>query len=217
MTTEIIKKPFEKWNFEELEVAFGLQRIKRHPVLVDWLAGNKCEILQTDKKKLDELRVEVEDNVDTWNEEELKYYFMYPFLHLFNFHKPGYYKSFAQRKLTAIINDIELSGRVDLVIADGKVNPKAPYFCLHEYKKERGTDNDPLGQVLAAMLVTQTLNSVPHPIYGIYIVGRLWFFVILEDKEYSVSLAYDSTQKDIFDIYAILKKLKDVLDEFTAK
>jgi hypothetical protein len=47
------------------------------------------------------------------------------------------------------------------------------------------------------------------PLYGCYNIGRIWFFVILAGKEYSVSRAYDATQTDdLADMVAILKKVK---------
>ena len=138
MTEDVIKIPFEKWNFEELENSFGLVRIKNHEVLINWLYGSKEKISEDVSSQLSKLKKEVEDNVETWNEEELKLYFKYPFLNLHHFHKPGIYKTFAQRKLSAIINNIELSGRIDLLIAAGKVNPRI-FVCMNTKKKEERT------------------------------------------------------------------------------
>jgi hypothetical protein len=41
------------------------------------------------------------------------------------------------------------------------------------------------------------------PLYGCYVVGRNWFFLVLNGKEYDVSLAYDATQDDLFDILGL--------------
>ncbi|MEO0416295.1 MAG: hypothetical protein AAF226_15215 [Verrucomicrobiota bacterium] len=49
----------------------------------------------------------------------------------------------------------ELSGEVDAVVAKGRYEPVAPYFCLHEYKPEKGRDLDPAAQVLSAMLAAR--------------------------------------------------------------
>ena len=47
------------------------------------------------------------------------------------------------------------------------------------------------------------------PIHGCYVVGRFWFFVILDENKYSVSLAYDATKIDeLKEIFAILTELK---------
>jgi hypothetical protein len=41
-------KSFERWEREELELTFGLQQVKDHPVLMDWL--NATEIISEDEK-----------------------------------------------------------------------------------------------------------------------------------------------------------------------
>ena len=111
------------------------------------------------------------------------------------------------------------SGNVDFVIATGKVEPKHPFFFIHErnaarYKQEKKKDNDPLGQLLVAMVTAQIRNNDDRPILGSYIVGRFWFFVILDKSEYSVSLAYDATQADILNIFAILRRAKAYIAEY---
>ena len=89
--------------------------------------------------------------------------------------------------------------------------PEQPYFFLHEHKKEADSSGDPLGQLLISMLAAQLLNQKEHPLYGSYIIGRLWFFVLLHQDEYAVSLAYDATQK-IDDIFRVLIKTKANID-----
>jgi D-serine dehydratase len=63
------------------------------------------------------------------------------------------------------------------------------------------------------MLVGQTLNKSDEPIYGCYIVGRLWYFMILRNNEYIVSKSFTADDEDIYDIVKILKKLKNILFE----
>jgi len=48
---------------------------------------------------------------------------------------------------------------------------------------------------------------------GAYIVERNWFFVVLAESEYAVSLAYDVTQADINDIFVILKNFKIIIEK----
>lgn len=52
------------------------------------------------------------------------------------------------------------------MLAKGKVLPKIPYFCLHEYKQENRIDNDSLGQLLIGMVAAQAKNADDLPIYG---------------------------------------------------
>lgn len=55
----MIKRPSEEWLFEDIEKVFGIKRIKRHPILMEWLNV-------PDAKPLTAL----EDCVETWNEDE---------------------------------------------------------------------------------------------------------------------------------------------------
>jgi hypothetical protein len=114
---------------------------------------------------------------------------------------------FAQRKFEAIINDWQVNGVVDFVVARGLQNPVQPFFFLHEYKQERKRDNDPLGQLLIAMVVAQHQNEAKIPLYGCYVVGRNYFFVALYGQEYSVSNAYNAASlPDLLLIFKISVK-----------
>jgi glutathione peroxidase-family protein len=52
------------------------------------------------------------------------------------------------------------------MLAAGYFEPKAPFFFLQEYKKEKGTADDVIGQLLSAMLVAQNINNNNKPLYG---------------------------------------------------
>ncbi|NJN34984.1 MAG: hypothetical protein HC817_12740 [Saprospiraceae bacterium] len=130
---------------------------------------------------------------------------------LVNFNTP-YFKPFTQRTLTIETETVSASGKVDFLLAKGKVVPKLPYFCLHEYKQENRRDNDPLGQVLIAMVAAQNKNESELPIYGSYISGRNWFFILLDGKNYYLSDAYVASSEDIYKIFAILKKSKILME-----
>ncbi len=67
-----------------------------------------------------------------------------------------------------------------------------------------------------AMLVAQTIHQNQAPIFGSYVLGRDWYFLILEAKNYSISRGFDATTEQIFDIYKILKALKNNVLQLTA-
>ena len=205
-------KSFERWEFEELQITFGLKRLKSMPILEQWLA-NETEFTAVEKQELERLRNKLQDNAEVWNEDELKFFFLSHLIDLVGYESP-YYKAFTQRKLSATIGNIELTGVVDYMIATGIQNPRQPFFFIHEYKQERKREADPLGQVLSEMLAAQAKNEYRYPIFGSYVVGRFWFFVVLAENQYSVSLAYDSTKDDIFKIVSILRKVKDYIEEY---
>ncbi len=117
------------------------------------------------------------------------------------------------RTLEVVINNITLKGRVDGVVASGIFEPETPYFCFHEYKQERAGSNDPIAQLLSAMLTAQHLNNNEKPVYGCLVLSRNWFFLTLQDKEFCISNNYSATHEDeLEDIFRILKHLKVIIE-----
>jgi hypothetical protein len=203
------KKNFENWTYEEVEDTFSITKVNNSPVFSKWLSASH----QPDNVRtvlLDEIQKDLIEYANSWNEDELKMCFISPLIALIHYSNTEY-KIFTQRNLSAKFEDlgVEANGRIEWLISKGKQKPKQPFFCLHEYKQENRMDSDPLGQLLVAMVVAQLHNDVDMPIYGCYVVGRLWFFVLLQGNNYSVSLAYDATKMDeLKEIFAILTEVK---------
>jgi len=204
-------KSFETWTLEDLDDIFEIKQISESELLTAWTSSKK-EISEIEKKNIENLRLILKENINSWNEDELKFHFISPFIHLVNFINKKY-KSFTQRILKTTINDLEVSGKVDYMVASGKQKPKTPYFFLHEYKPSRKAINDPDGQLLIAMFVAQTVNNNNKPMYGIVVEGKFWNFVILDNKNFIISDSFDATTTDIYDIFAILCKTKDYIEE----
>ncbi len=203
-------KSFEHWEYEEIQLTFGLSRVKNSPHLNEWLA-TPAQIIPAEEQQLAELRNLLFDYAEAWNEDELKFFFISPLVNLVNFRNETYHP-FTQRKLTAKLGQIKVGGVVDFLVATGIQHPRQPFFCLHEYKQERKRENDPLGQLLIAMLVAQAKNEQPRPIYGSYINGRFWFFVLLHERNYAVSNAYNASKTDeLGQIFAILRQVKNYI------
>ena len=204
---------FKEWDYQMIGNTFGIKRVRKHPVLDEWLSA-KYEPTDIEKSRLLHLKELLWERVDGLNEQELQMMFISPLLMLidYNIEPCG---MFFQRDLQATINDIKVGGRVDFMVAKGKRYPEEPYFFIHEYKKEQGYTNDPLGQVLIAMLAARTENGQPpsEPAYGVYVLGRFWFFVILVENEFAVSRAYDATEDELFDIFSILTEVKSYVKE----
>ncbi len=206
-----MKKTFENCTWSELNKIFGLQKLKELDALSKWLhypyiISNEIE------KSLEKLSVNLADNCMDWNEDELKMQFIAPLLYLVDYTDSEKYHPFSQRSLQMQIENIELSGVVDWVLASGQQFPEIPYFFLHEYKKEKGANNDPLGQLLAAMLTAQYLNQNKNLVYGAYVVGKDWYFMILEEAKYAITRPYQANEKDDINfIFAMLQKIKFLL------
>ncbi len=204
-------KPFSKWTIAEVEDIFQVVLRKQNDTLKEWL-NIRSALSEESSKKLDELRETLLDHVHDWNEAELKYKFIIHLLSMIDFDQEKY-QSFMERELSVSINGETLSGKLDFMVAGGRRIPRHPYFFLHEYKRELDTSNDPLGQIMAAMIAAQKLNNDGYPLYGVYVTGRLWFFVILDGFDYSVSLAYDATKDDIKNIFSILQNTKQIIEK----
>ncbi len=209
-------KSFESWTYEDVEIEFGIERKYEHNLLYDWLSADaKPTINQTESINM--LKNNLLRTVDSLNEDELKMQFIAPFLSVVNFIN-NKYKPFSQRTLTIKTDKIETSGLVDYMLATGKARPREPFFFLHEYKQQHPSKkNDPLGQLLIAMVVAQTKNQNTFPVYGVLVEGRAWYFVVLVEKEYAVSRIFDACEDDIFKIFAILSKVKDYIEEILAR
>lgn len=200
---------FESWETQDLEITFGLKRVKNMPLLEDWLKST-TEFDDYTKNNIEELRERIFDFVDFWNEDELKMQAISRILDIVKYTNEEY-TVFSQRPIKATVNDIELYGRVDFMLAKGRQKPIQPYFFIHEYKQERKGDSDPKGQLLAELLAAQSNNENEFPMYGCYVVGRNWFFVVLEKNQYAVSNAFNASDSDIYQIIAILRKMKDYI------
>lgn len=204
---------FSECTIPFLEKKFGLIERDEIECLNSWLSMSS-DISDFQKQSLIFHQKELKFNIWNWNEQELSLHFIGPLISLSEF-STNAFNIFAQRNLSGIVDDIELNGKPDGIIAKGRREPEIPYFCFQEYKKELDPDGHPLPQVLGAMLVGQTLNQLNKTMYGCYVIGKMWTFVVLENRNYTTSESYDSTSNEIFDIFKILLNLKNIIKELT--
>jgi hypothetical protein len=202
---------FESWETQDLETLFGLEQTWDNVLLDEWLAATTT-FSPYEKEQIDWLKKRILVYVEFWNEDELKLQCISKMIDFAHYYENLSCNVFSQRTLSATINNIEIGGRVDFVLAKGRQKPTKPYFFIHEYKQEtkRGS-TDPKGQLLSEMLVAQAKNEGKMPVYGCYVLGRSWFFVILNGKEYAVSNAYNASDDDIYTVIAILRKVKEYI------
>ena len=205
-------KLFKDWQYEEVSDEFGLTRQRTLPFL-EHIKTLTLPQNNAHRPTIESFKLELFDYIDSWNEDEYKFFFISPFFKLVNF-LSNKYKAFTQRPLSVkYANDTKITtGNVEFMLAKGIQNPKKPHFFLHEYKPEKKRDNDPLGQLLIAMVAAQKINLDDKPIYGVYINGRNWFFVVLDGQNYAVSNPYVVTTDDIFDLFAVLMHIKELME-----
>ena len=205
------KANFRDWTLDKIDDAFGTIQIVEHPTLTEWLAFDYT-VSEYQKHFLMDLQEALLIGVDDWNEVELENKFISPLIVLAKFdnRKMSY---FMERELSVTLNDYELSGKVDGMIATGFRSPKKPYFCMNEYKRESDPTGDPRGQALIAMLAAQHLNDLGHIVFGCYIVEKSWRFMVLDKKEYAISKSFSADDDEVLDIFRIMKGLRDKIDK----
>jgi hypothetical protein len=206
-------------SLTQLDNDFGLRQVFANAILDQWLTA-EITLSAYEKDVLQHLRHLLLINTPGWNEQELALHFIGPLLSIVQFTEPYRFNLFAERRISAIISglesEIELSGEPDGMIATGYREPKVPLFAFTEYKRQIDPEGDPAGQTLSAMLVGQALNGDHAPLYGAYVVGSDWRFMVLENKHYTISRDYSALSDEIFDILRMLKALKAIILDLTA-
>ena len=198
-------KSFKDCTLEYLEDTFGLMQKFKSSILDNWM-NTPIQLNAHEKLEVQMFQEILQLNVLHWNEQELSLHFIGPMFSIAKLSSQQY-NLFAQRLIGTTVQDIELSGRPDGILASGFRSPKKPFFAFQEYKKE----GDPAGQTLAAMLVGRELNKGKHPIYGAYVIGRDWYFMVLEGKNYVISQDFSAVTDDVFQILRMLKALKQIV------
>lgn len=208
------EKTFRECTLQYLEKAFSLVELKTLPSLESWLDA-PYDLSEFERHELIQLREILDFNVHHWNEQELYGQFIGPIFSNVNFSSMQF-NHFVQREIEGEIDGIKLFGRPDGMIASGRREPEQPFFAFQEYKRLLDPNGDPAGQALAAMLVGQSLSDRAEPIYGCYVVGPNWRFMVLEGRQYAISYDYSGITDDVSDIFRILKNLKEIVAERTA-
>jgi len=146
-----------------------------------------------------------------YTEEALKMKFLSPILNQVNF-MTEHFQDWYDSEISGIVNGVELKGYTDMMIAKGFYEPEKPYFFIQEFKPSK-PNKDPEVQLLAEMLVAIEKNNTTI-MRGGYIIGRNWYFVILEkigenQFEYFVSKQFDSLElPNLKQIYINLQAVK---------
>jgi len=196
---------FSTLNIQDLVDTFGLKK-------QDLSEISTIEATDSQKQELTGIINYAKDNIEYWNEQELIINHLAFILKIASLYGKNY-SIFAERNISAVIDDYQLGGIVDLLVAKGKYEPRQPYFFIQEFKKAKNPNGDPLSQLLGEMLVAQKLNS-EDTLYGAYIVGRFWYFVTMEDRIYSEELPLDSiNMEDLVVIIAKLNWIKKYIEE----
>ncbi len=208
-----MRKSFKYWTRQEIKKNFHLTQSDSIPPLQEWIEVADITLSESEMNYLNHLLKRSLRYVDRWNETELREKFIIKIIELVDFEFEDLNcHSFAERYLSAQVGDYTLYGYADWLVATGSQFPEVPFFFIHQYKPEGAKDIDGRGQLLATMLATNTLHKNTSPIFGTFVVGRLWFFLALEGLSFAETSAFDVLKiDDLYQVVKILKKQKSII------
>ncbi len=151
------KATFEGWDIDDVKRTFSLDFEAYELLFDEWLRSD-FPVSVRERETIADLQEDLFRRIDSWNEDKLKFKFIAPFVSLVRF-ETSHTSVFTQRTLSATVNDLELFGRVDFIVATGKSKPISPFVFLHEYNRTFAPDSEPLAQLLVEMIVAQELNE----------------------------------------------------------
>ncbi len=212
--SEVKTYSFSKIRDKELKKLVNIKKNLDESIFDEWLKNDIIvseEVEDFFKKLLKQNR----KLISTYNEDELKMYFIAPILNKVQFlsyqdEMRGFYETALNYETDKFI----FNGNVDFVVAKGLVDCEKPYFFIQEFKRAEEFSN-PRPQLLAEMISAVELNKTKS-IRGAFITGENWKFVILEklgkDKyQYFISESFNSTKID--ELKGIYRNLQFVKDE----
>lgn len=170
--------------------------------------------IQRNSEIIQEIVLDSKDEIDSWTEQELVIKQISVILKNANL-KGENYNTFAGRPIGANVEGFELTGFVDFLIAGGRYEPTKPYFFIHEFKKSINHSGDPFAQLIGELIVSQVINeSGKQSVYGLVVIGRLWYFIVLNEKYFTRMQPLNSTDPDeLFEIFCHLAGVKHYIEE----
>ncbi len=208
---------YSKVTLEILKYKFGLRKNNNNELINQWFEKSKEYTLDDfENRFIEKYQKLLISKVELWNEFELSEHFLGPIMTLVDFNTE-YFSMFAERTIEVQTEKFLLTGKADILVASGETEPISPYFCLQEYKRQTDPNGNPQFQVIGEMYAASQKNNNSFPIYGISILGKTWQFVVLQNYKYSLSYSFTADSIQLFEIYKILKALKDILIENAIK
>lgn len=209
-------KKIKSYSEGELIEMFGLKRSagnESNPNLAEWV-NCSTTLSAHEQYVFDRISEGLVEKIVGWNEEMLKMNFIAFVLDLGNLRETKRYKSYYENTIEGTVDGYFLKVKADMMIAEGILEkPQMPYFYFQEYKKVKDPRGDVTGQLLEAFLIAQEKNKNDKPLYGCTVLGREWEFYIMIGKNYYISRSYVcTTESDLLQIIAILRKFKEILE-----
>jgi len=205
---------FSNIKLKDLRSAVSIKPITDETVFDKWFNYDYI-VSEEEQFFLKELIANNQLRIASYSEEELKMKFIAPLLNKIDFTFEEL-TDWYERSISCKINDVDLGGTTDYLVAKGIDEPELPYFFIQEFKPSRSS-GFPEYQLLAELLVALQLNQEKQ-ILGAYILGQLWIFMLLqkegEQYYYYKSLGFNSLKEaDLITIYRTLKGVKHYIIE----
>ena len=204
------KISFQTAKYDELVTVVNLNFGKKSGIFDEWFNYNYS--LNPDETQFFiELIDEYKDILSSFSEEDLKMEYISPIIRKVRFRTQNC-RGFFNRPLKTKINDVQIGGITDFMVASGIKIPQEPYFFIQEFKQTKHSV-DAEDQLLAEMLVATELNKT-NIMRGACIIGTVWRFVVLEKNDkneylYYISEAFDSLSfNGLKQIYVCLQAVK---------
>jgi len=208
-------KRIKQYSEAELIDTFKLIRLVSHQCSTQMQTWLDCETTLNDGEQylFDLIFNDACQNIGGWHEEDLKMKFICFVLRLGNLVDNQHFHTYFERTIETTVEGHFLKVKTSFMLAKGILDmPQVPYFHFQEYKRQTDPNGDPIAQVLEAMLIAQEINQNKQPIYGAYVIGKFWNFIMLENKTYSLSKTFDCTEHDdLLKIIAVLRKFNQLI------
>jgi hypothetical protein len=208
-------KRIKQYSEAELIDTFKLIRLVSHQCSTQMQTWLDCETTLNDGEQylFDLIFNDACQNIGGWHEEDLKMKFICFVLRLGNLVDNQHFHTYFERTIETTVEGRFLKVKTSFMLAKGILDmPQVPYFHFQEYKRQTDPNGDPIAQVLEAMLIAQEINQNKQPIYGAYVIGKFWNFIVLENKTYSLSKTFDCTEHDdLLKIIAVLRKFNQLI------
>lgn len=209
-----LKNGFKQYTEAELIWTFNLDKVKTSsPLMQQWLETSTA-FNDVENVIIDNICSLALDNIEAWNEEDLKMNFISFVLHLGHMTPSKRIRTFFDKIIQGTVDDHLLRVKADFIMAKGILDMlEIPYFHFQGYKRQTDPNGNPMAQLLTAMLIARAANNNNKPIYGCSVIGKFWDFVILDNKTYYVSASYDCIDKEkLKQIVAILRNFRNILE-----
>lgn len=200
---------FSNIKFSELTKIVSLKKVRKPEIFNSWFEAD-YDLNSLDIEYLTNLIDEHYLLVPSYSEEDLKVKFIAPILNKVKFNRNGI-NDFYNANIRGEVNSVEFNGFADYVVAVGIKEPEKPYFFIQEFKPTQ-FDKDVEDQLFVELLTGMSINQT-NVLRGAYIIGRNWYFVIMEKDAANNYTAYVSKQFDsleLDDLKQIYKNLQIV-------